>query len=66
MTIAVKSVDNIGHLVDKILSKDGVTLNGFNWKASKVIIKIFSKIKWVHKLLRKVCNKDKSSVDNLD
>jgi len=41
MTIAVKSVDNIGHLVDKILSKDGVTLNGFNWKASKVVINIF-------------------------
>ncbi len=36
MTIAVKSVENIGYLVDRILSKEGITLNDFKWKASQV------------------------------
>lgn len=33
MTIAVKSVENIGYLVDKILTKSGITLQNFEWKA---------------------------------
>lgn len=36
MTIAVKSVENIGHLVDKILTKSGITLQSFEWKALEV------------------------------
>jgi len=33
MTISVKNVENIGYLVDKILSKSGITLQTFEWKA---------------------------------
>lgn len=33
MTIAVRSVENIGYLVDKILAKPGITLQNFEWKA---------------------------------
>jgi hypothetical protein len=36
MTINVKSVDNIGVLVDSILKKEGITLKSFEWKAEKV------------------------------
>ena len=38
MTLAVKDVDNIGHLVDKILAKPGITLEKFEWKALEVLI----------------------------
>ena len=37
MTLAVKAVDNIGHLVDKILAKPGITLEKFEWKALEVL-----------------------------
>lgn len=33
VTISVKSVENIGQLVDKILTKPGITLKNFEWKA---------------------------------
>lgn len=37
MTLAVKAVDNIGYLVDKILAKPGITLEKFEWKALEVL-----------------------------
>ena len=38
MTISVKSVDNIGYLVDNILKRSGITLKNFEWKALQVTI----------------------------
>lgn len=40
MTIAVKNIENIGYLVDKILTKPGITLKNFEWKALEVILNI--------------------------
>jgi len=45
MTVAVKSVESIGHLVDRVLAKEGVTVDGFKWKASKVFDFLFRNIK---------------------
>ena len=67
MTIAVKSVENIGHLVDKILTKSGITLQSFEWKANQVNIFInFRNLKHMKMLLLKVWKKDKVFVSNLE
>lgn len=36
MTLSVKTVENIGYLVDNILTKPGITLKTFEWKALEV------------------------------
>lgn len=40
MTLSVKAVENIGYLVDKILTKPGITLENFEWKALEVNFEI--------------------------